>query len=56
MALLRKSNPANNEAGPRDPLAVWGTYAAIGVGCAALLVVYAMFAGRRRAPLVESMP
>ena len=34
--------------GPRDPLAVWGRYAAIGVGCAALLAVYA-FVMRRRA-------
>jgi proton-dependent oligopeptide transporter, POT family len=40
--------------GPRDPLAVWGTYAAIGVGCSALLAVYAIFVTRRRAPLVES--
>jgi MFS family permease len=41
--------------GPRDPLAVWGTYAAIGVGCAALLAVYAAFAARKRPPLVASL-
>ncbi len=33
--------------GPRFPLAVWGTYAAIGVGCAALLFAFALAMGRR---------
>jgi MFS family permease len=40
--------------GPGAPLAVWGTYAAIGVGCSALLAVYAFFAGRGREPRAAS--
>jgi MFS family permease len=35
--------------GPRDPLVVWGTYAAIGVVCAAMLGTYAAVIRRRRA-------
>lgn len=35
--------------GPRDPLRVWGTYAAIGAVCAALLAVYGAWAIRRKA-------
>lgn len=35
--------------GPHHPLIVWGTYAAIGVGCAALLGLYGAWAQRRRA-------
>jgi len=34
------------EQGPRNPLAVWGTYAAIGLGCATLLFVYGRWAMR----------
>ncbi len=34
--------------GPRAPLVVWGTYAAIGVFCAILLEVYAATIARRR--------
>jgi proton-dependent oligopeptide transporter, POT family len=32
--------------GPKNPLAIWGTYAVIGVGCAAILVVYRFLARR----------
>lgn len=34
--------------GPRDPLAVWGTYAVIGVACAALLGLFGFWALRKR--------
>lgn len=34
--------------GPRQPLAVWGTYAVIGVACALLLGLYGAWAQRRR--------
>jgi POT family proton-dependent oligopeptide transporter len=34
--------------GPRTPLAVWGTYAAIGVVCAALLALYGIAVTRKR--------
>lgn len=39
--------------GPHNPLAVWGSYAAIGVGCAALLGIYAFWIQRKR-PLVTA--
>jgi dipeptide/tripeptide permease len=35
--------------GPRAPLKVWGTYAAIGVVCSAMLAAYGMVIARRRA-------
>jgi proton-dependent oligopeptide transporter, POT family len=35
--------------GPRSPLSVWGTYAAIGVVCGLLMLVYRFFAGEPRA-------
>src|SRR5262249_60220756 len=34
--------------GPRAPLSVWGTYAAIGVGCATFLAAYGYVVTRRR--------
>ena len=34
--------------GPRAPLVVWGTYAAIGVGCALMLAIYAVWNNRQR--------
>jgi len=33
--------------GPKQPLSVWGTYAAIGAGCAIVLAIYATFVKRR---------
>lgn len=35
--------------GARDPLAIWATYAAIGLGCALMLYLYAFVLGRARA-------
>ncbi|HEU4412842.1 MAG TPA: MFS transporter [Polyangiaceae bacterium] len=35
--------------GPHDPLAVWGTYAALGVGCALVLLAFRALGGRRPA-------
>ncbi|HRI71602.1 MAG TPA: MFS transporter [Polyangium sp.] len=37
------------EQGPRNPLAVWGTYAAIGVVCSFLIFVYGRWVNRQRA-------
>lgn len=36
--------------GPLDPLAVWGTYAALGVGCALALLAFRALAGTRTQP------
>jgi dipeptide/tripeptide permease len=35
--------------GPHAPLAIWGTYAALGVGCALVLLAFRAVAGRRPA-------
>ncbi|HMY22132.1 MAG TPA: MFS transporter [Polyangium sp.] len=43
--LIAKFLPEN---GPKNPLAVWGTYAAIGVGCALLIFTYGRWIARRR--------
>lgn len=43
--LIAKFLPEN---GPKNPLAVWGTYAAIGVGCAFLIFTYGRWIARRR--------
>jgi dipeptide/tripeptide permease len=43
------------EKGPRNPLAVWGTYAAIGLGCAILLFAYGRWVARRL-PLRDADP
>jgi proton-dependent oligopeptide transporter, POT family len=39
--------------GPQQPLAVWGTYAAIGLVCAAMLGGFALVVRRRGPPAVE---
>lgn len=36
------------EQGPRNPLAVWGTYAAIGVACSFLIFTYSRWVNRQR--------
>jgi len=40
--------------GPRAPLSVWGTYAAIGVVCSVLLAVYAFAIAKRKARTVAA--
>jgi proton-dependent oligopeptide transporter, POT family len=44
--LIARYIPAN---GPREPLTVWGTYAAIGVGCALILGLYRLVVNAKRA-------
>jgi proton-dependent oligopeptide transporter, POT family len=39
--------------GPRAPLMVWGTYAAIGVVCSLAIAIYAIVVSRRRAALPD---
>lgn len=46
--LIAKFLPEN---GPKNPLAVWGTYSAIGVACAFLIFMYGRWIARRRARL-----
>ena len=44
--MIEKYLPAD---GPRSPFSVWSTYAALGVGCAMLMLIYRHFATEKPA-------